>query len=76
MSERAQSSNMPAGPAIITVTGSDAMHADTAEIETLHRKAERCRRLAMTVGDRTTVETLIAMAQEYEDQAMRAETSH
>ena len=52
------------------------MLADNPDIETLHRKAERCRRLATTVGDRHTVETLIAMAQEYEAQADRAETAH
>ena len=76
MRARTDSAESPVDPALLTVTGSHEMLADNPEIETLHRKAERCRRLAMTVGDRHTVETLIAMAQEYEAQADRAETAH
>ncbi len=52
------------------------MLAEKSDIEILHSKADRCRRLAMTVGDRHTVETLIAMAREYEAEAELAETSH
>ena len=52
------------------------MLAEKPEIETLIGKADRCRRLALAVGDRHTVETLIAMARDYEAQASLAETSH
>jgi hypothetical protein len=76
MRTRTDSAESPVDPALLTVTGSHEMLAVNPEIETLHRKAERCRRLATTVGDRHTVETLIAMAREYEAQAERADTAH
>jgi len=77
MRARTDSVQSPADPALLAVTGSDDMLGENAEIETLQRKADRCRRLAMSVGDRHTVETLIEMAREYEAQADRAaETAH
>jgi hypothetical protein len=76
MRARTDSAKSPADPALLAVTGSDEMLAEKPDIEMLLGKADRCRRLAMAVGDRHTVETLIAMAREYEAQADRAETSH
>lgn len=77
MRARTDSVTSPADPALLVATGPDTMLAENPEIETLHRKADRCRRLALTVGDRHTVETLIAMAREYEAQADQvAQTAH
>ncbi|GAA0337888.1 hypothetical protein GCM10009087_55460 [Sphingomonas oligophenolica] len=44
---------------------------DERKMETLRGQAARCRRLAMSIGDRQTVETLTAMAIEYDAQADR-----
>jgi hypothetical protein len=76
MRARTYSAKSPVDPALLAVTGSDEMLAEKPEIETLLGKAERCRRLALAVGDRLTVETLITMAREYEAQADLAETPH
>lgn len=50
--------------------------SDRKRAEYLRGEAKRCRRLAETIGDRRTVETLIRMAGEYEARANAAEAAH
>jgi len=45
-------------------------------LETLRNQAARCRRLAISIGDRQTVDVLSAMALEYDAQADRIGTPH
>jgi PAS domain S-box-containing protein len=49
--------------------------SDRKRAEYLRGEAKRCRRLADTIGDRKTVETLHGMAGEYEARADEAETA-
>lgn len=42
----------------------------------LRTQADRCRRLARSIGDRHTIETLELMAAKYDEQAMRADRSN
>lgn len=44
---------------------------DERKLETLRTQAERCRRLAGSIGDRQTVDALTSMAAEYDAQADR-----
>ncbi|WEK01410.1 MAG: hypothetical protein P0Y59_06945 [Candidatus Sphingomonas phytovorans] len=76
MRGRIESVEPPVDPALLAIPQPEMTLAESPEVATLHRLAERCRRLATTVGDRHTVETLITMAQEYEAQADLADTSH
>ena len=43
--------------------------SDTGSFPDFHEQAERCRRLAGTIGDSRTVETLKRLAAEYESRA-------
>jgi PAS domain S-box-containing protein len=49
---------------------------DRNRVDYLHAQAERCRRLAATIGDDRTVETLLRMASEYEARAAELERPH
>ena len=72
MRARIESAEPPVDPALLAINETE----ERPEIASLHRLAERCRRLATTVGDRRTVETLIAMACEYEAKADLANKPH
>ena len=47
--------------------------SDTKRAQYLHGEARRCRRLADTIGDKKTVETLLHMADEYDARARQIE---
>lgn len=49
---------------------------DLKQVEYLRSQALRCLRLAASIGDRRTAETLKHMAAEYEDQALKLQRPH
>jgi hypothetical protein len=63
--------------------GTTGMHSDQPAEEAqehalteLHARALQCRRLAASIGDQRTADTLKQMAKEYEEQARQAENIH
>ncbi|HEX8194096.1 MAG TPA: PAS domain-containing protein [Allosphingosinicella sp.] len=49
---------------------------DSKRADYLNAQAKRCRRLAQTIGDKDTVDTLARMAEEYDAQASALERPH
>lgn len=63
---------MPGPGPISLLRHTEAPEAAPVDRDYLSTQAERCRRLAATIGDSVTVTTLVELAEEYDERAQRA----